>query len=224
MNRYELPRTAAVPKAVASYLDVFGIPRSLQRLTLHDHVWSKIPNIQQWGAAWGRGLIVNLPDPQFDFAWSGRGLFSQTSDPSLATALVAGLVQDVLRLSVTYEYTQGVYHQHLLRWYRAEDYQHRARSSYTAADKIDSPFLMTVPLVVVSNVSGTDRYQCDAVSQLVSNRRSEGLPTLVTGVDISEKIEASASLYRLLTKCCVVTGPGDKSVVPFALTAAANAG
>jgi hypothetical protein len=218
MTRYELPRTAAVPKAVAPYLDVFGVPRSLQRLTLHDHLWSKTPNIQQWGAAWSRGLIVNLPDPQFDLLWTGRGLFCQSTDPSLATALVAGLVQDVLRLPSTYEYTQGVYHQHLLRWYRAEDYHYRSRSSYHGDDKIDMGFLMTVPLVVVANVSGTDRYQCDSVTQLVSNRKSEGLPTLVTGVDISTTMESSATLARLLATCCVVTSPGDKSVVPFALT------
>ena len=223
-TKYQFPHSNRMPKVVDRYLDHFGIPRNLQRLSLHGHAWSKIPNVQQWGAAWSRGLIVNTAHPSYDIAWSGRGLFIQAQDPSLATTLMAGLVQDVLRLANTYTYTQGIQHTDLLRWFRAEDYHQRTRVAYSGEDKIDTKRLMDIPLVVVANVSGTDRYQCESVAQLVSNRRSEGLPTLVTGVDITETLESSAPLARLLRTCCVVTYPGDKSVVPFALAPTAHAG
>lgn len=224
LNRFKAPAPAPMPVDVARYLDVYGIPKSLQALSLHNHVWSKTPNIQQWGAAWARGLIFSTYTRSDVFMWAGRGLFCQAPDPSVATSLVAGLVQDVLRLPQTKEYLQGVPQDQWLRWFRAEDFHHRSRLSYTGDDRIDMAFLMKVPLVVLSNVSGTDRYQAESVSQLVSNRRSEGLPTLVSGSDIAESSDSSVALAKVLSVSCVVTSPGDKSRVQYALSPLSHTG
>lgn len=224
LSRFKAPSQAPMPEYVQRYLDVYGIPRSLQRLSLHGHVWSKIPNIQQWGAAWGRGIILNFDSPSNVFVWSGRGLFCQAPDPSVATSLVASVAQDVLRMPQTRGYLSGVPVDQWLRFYRAEDFHFRSRLSYHGDDRVDVSSLMDVPLVVLSNVSGTDRYQAESVSQLVSNRRSEGLPTLVSGTDIAETNESSVALSKLLSVSCVVTYPGDKSLVKYALAPLSSAG